>query len=252
MRSIILSRHDFREYDQIISVFAQDYGKQEFLARGVKKITSKNSPYLEPCSWVDLEVIQGQEINHLIRVQPINLFKNIRKDFLKSSMAYYLIRVTEQFLSGHEQDERIYELLLSWLKFLDTINQADNRGDVLIYGFFLKLFSILGFKPTLNQCVVAGEKLNNNEIYFSPSLGGVVCGWCRGLAAEKRHVLIPLSYNEKEELQHLLDATWSELKNKSLTVKEQNIIEQLGKYHTEKHFSSWNHFKMNTALQEER
>ena len=42
MYAIVLMRRDFRENDQIITFYTKDNGKVEVLARGVKKIISKN------------------------------------------------------------------------------------------------------------------------------------------------------------------------------------------------------------------
>ena len=77
MKAIVLSRRDFRESDQIISLYTKEKGKLELLARGVKKITSKNSAHLEPFSLVDIDIAYGKEFNHLTKVQPIEYFKNI-------------------------------------------------------------------------------------------------------------------------------------------------------------------------------
>ena len=89
MQSIVLSRRDFRENDQVVSFYTLEQGKVEVLARGVKKILSKNAAFLEPFCFVEAEIIAGKEIMHLGSVQPINIFKNIRADFHKSLAAGY-------------------------------------------------------------------------------------------------------------------------------------------------------------------
>ena len=65
MQAIVLARRDIKENDQIVSFYTLEKGKVELLARGVKKITSKNSAHLEPFSFVDVEVTEGKEINYL-------------------------------------------------------------------------------------------------------------------------------------------------------------------------------------------
>ena len=52
-----LERFKDSENDQIISLYTLEKGKQEVLARGVKKITSKNSAHLEPFSFVEVEIV---------------------------------------------------------------------------------------------------------------------------------------------------------------------------------------------------
>lgn len=247
MQSIILSRHDFREYDQIISAYTKEQGKKELLARGVKKIISKNSSYLEPGSLVDIDTIKGQEIDHLLRVQPINLFKNIRLNFQKNVMIYFIFKILRRLIVGQEKDEYIFNLLLSWLNFLEKTTLL---SDAFIYSFLLKLYHALGFSPVLSNCVVKGEAITANTLYFSPSLGGVVCASCVKIIDKRREIIKEISQDEINELQKLLTESWEEIIIKKINSKTRELIEQLGKYHTEKHIFSWSHFKMNTASRE--
>ena len=119
MLTIVLSRRDFREADQIISCYTKAKGKVELLARGVKKITSKNSAHLEPFSLVDIEIAPGKGIGHLTKVQPINYFSSIRNDLQKSLSAGYVVSLLDKILHVGEKDERIFELLFGWLEHLN-------------------------------------------------------------------------------------------------------------------------------------
>jgi len=121
MQSIILSRRDFRENDQIISFYTLEHGKVEALARGVKKILSKNSAALEPFCFVEAEIIPGKkDLAHLGSVTPINIFKNIRADLEKSLMAGYLVKLIDKLIHPNEPDRRIFELLTGWLEWVDN------------------------------------------------------------------------------------------------------------------------------------
>lgn len=142
MLAVVLARHDFRENDQIISLYTAERGKLEVLARGVKKIISKNSAYLEPCFLVDAEIVPGKEIIHLIKAQPINLFKNIRADFSKIYLAGYLMKLLDRLLKPEDTDKRIFQLTVSFLEYLDQTNLVH---PLLLDAFLLKLFSLLGF-----------------------------------------------------------------------------------------------------------
>ncbi len=141
MQTIILYRRDFRESDQIISLYTLEKGKQEVLARGVKKITSKNSAHLEPFSFVEVEIVPGKEIDHLTKVQPINYFSEIRKDLQKSLSASYIVSLTDKLVHGGEVDERIFQLLKTWLEHV-SLNQFKS---MLVGGYVVKLLTLLGF-----------------------------------------------------------------------------------------------------------
>lgn len=144
MRAIVLARRDFREYDQIISVYTKDFGKMELLARGVKKIISKQSAHLEPFSLVDIETAHGKEIDHLIKVQSQNVFKDIRSDLQKSLAAQYVVSLTDRLVQAGERDERIFNILQSSLHYVNlSIFQSFNLS--LLDGYIVTLLHCLGF-----------------------------------------------------------------------------------------------------------
>jgi len=173
MEAIVLSRRDFKEYDQIISVYTKDQGKLEVLARGIKKITSKNTAQLEPFSVVDIFIAKGKELDILTTVQGIEYFPLIRKDFFKSMAAGYVVSVVDGIVQIGEKDERLYILLLEWLNF---VGRVENILPVLIDGFVVSLFDCFGFCPSLDNCVICGEIDNLNG--FSFFSGGVICSSC--------------------------------------------------------------------------
>ena len=161
MKAIVLSRRDFREYDQVVSVYTKDLGKQDLLARGIKKITSKNSAYLEPFSFVDIEIIKGKELDYIGSVQPVNYFKNIRQDLQKSLKAQLVVGLINRVVQVEEKDEKLFLLLKSWLEFLDSFivipsekdsstvisTEAKRSGEIplLIDAFIIKFLYLLGF-----------------------------------------------------------------------------------------------------------
>lgn len=163
MLSIVLRRTDFREYDQMITFYTLEAGKVEVLARGVKKILSKNAAYLEPFCFVEAEIIPGKkEYAHLGSVNPIDIFKNIRSDFQKSLAAKYIVTLVDKTVRVGEPDKRIMALLKSWLEWIDqpVVAPADFKMILAIDVFVVKLFYLLGFDITaMHQTEILNQKL---------------------------------------------------------------------------------------------
>lgn len=143
MHAIILSRRDRREYDQIISLYTLERGKVEALARGVKKILSKNSSHLEPGCFVEVEIIPGKEVAHIGSVQPINIYKNIRADLSSSMAVGHALALVDRLVHPHEKDTRVFELIQKWLEWVDGGDMVDPVAGVDL--FAIKLFQLLGF-----------------------------------------------------------------------------------------------------------
>lgn len=143
MLAIVLARNNTREFDQMVSLYTQEYGKVEALAKGIKKIISKNSANLKAFSLVDVEITKGKGVDHLTKVQPINIFKNIYNDFDKIFVAGYIIKIVDNNILAGEKDERIFDLLLSFFLFLNSATSVNSF--VLVTGFVFKLWHCLGF-----------------------------------------------------------------------------------------------------------
>lgn len=145
MLSFVLSRKDFKECDQVISLYTLEKGKVEALAKGVKKIISKNAASLEPFSFIEAEIVPGKQIDRVTRVQNIKLYKNIRADLAKCLAAGYTVNFLDKILQPGAPDKELFNLLGGWLDFLDT---SVVFQPILLDAFFVKLYRILGFDMT--------------------------------------------------------------------------------------------------------
>ncbi|KKR35154.1 MAG: recombination and repair protein RecO protein [Candidatus Magasanikbacteria bacterium GW2011_GWA2_40_10] len=143
MLAIVLSRKNIKEFDQMISLYTRELGKVDVLAKGIKKITSKNSANLEILSLVEIEIASGKEVDHLTKVQPIKIFKEIYSDFDKIFIANYAVKLADTNLLTHQPDEKIFNLLLSFLEFLNSALKINSSN--LATGFIFKLWHCLGF-----------------------------------------------------------------------------------------------------------
>jgi len=143
MLAIVLLRKNIKEFDQMISLYTRERGKLGVLAKGIKKIISKNSANLEVLSLVEVETALGKEVEHLTKVQPIKFFKNIYADFDKIWLAQYAARLADDNILPAERDEKIFDLLLSFLEFLDSAEPINSVN--LAIGFIFKLWHCLGF-----------------------------------------------------------------------------------------------------------
>jgi len=143
MLAIVLSRRDFREYDQIISVYTKENGKREALARGIKKITSKNAALLLPFFLLEVEIVPGKEIDHLTYVQPSRVFTKIIPSLEKIMIEEYILKLADEFILPQEKDESIFNLLVSFLDFVNSVEKIATLN--LATGFIFKLWQCLGF-----------------------------------------------------------------------------------------------------------
>lgn len=143
MQGIVLGRRDWREHDQLVTLYTREQGKVEAIARGVKKVTSKNSPFLEPFALLEAEIIPGKEKRYVGAVTAIESYLHIRGNLARALAGQSALALVNTLLVGEEPDERIFKLLVDFLKFLNAALPAKNS----LNRFAAELITYLGFAP---------------------------------------------------------------------------------------------------------
>lgn len=252
MLALILNRHDVREYDQIISVFTKERGRQDMLARGVKKITSKNAANLEPFSCVNIEMVQGREVSHLTKVQPVHYFSGIRAHPWKSMIAQFGMHIVKRVTQVGNRDATLFQCGYEWLSFLNTYQGTSYV--TILDAFIIRIFSELGFRPIVNACVVCDMPVRTmlkQEIEGGPEKrpgcyfagGGVVCSDCKQKKRVVGEEVFDCGIKEISLLERCLDNNWAVIADAQITKKEaaqlHRLIYQYVVYHHERSIPDW-------------
>lgn len=205
MYAFVLKRANFRENDQIITLYTNEKGKIEVLARGVKKILSKNAAFLEPYFLLEAELIPGKEITHLVKAVPVECYKNILADLDKLLILKTVYTWLGSLLHTGERDIKIFVLIK---KFLEYLNGDKTIEKNIVYVFLAKLLNLLGFAPQLEGCVVCD---NVSTAGFYPAGGGVICKKCLVEKKQADEKVYPLRQNDWQFLKLLFAGSWSKL-----------------------------------------
>jgi len=254
MYGVVLSRRDFREADQVISILTAEEGKREYIARGVKKITSKNASNLEPGMLVSFGIAEGKkEWAYLTNVQPVESYIHWRQELAGLHIVGYSLDAIEHLVKEAEADATLYHVVISFLRFIDSTEQ---RRLLLLDAFILKLLSHLGYHPELDACVVCEKSYTDigkellADVTKKPSFyfagGGLICFSC---SQEKKRIgerLFPCGMKEISTMRFLLSATWQDVTSFQLDEEEyrnvHTLIYEFLLYHSERQWGDWKDF----------
>jgi len=176
---IVLSRRDYRESDRWYSVYTPDRGKVEFLARGGNKPLAKLTPHLEMVAEVDLLLVYGRYYQTVAGADRKRAFTGVYEDISKHLLAQNALHLVDIGTSPNENDPNIYTLLSTWLEFLEhTPLISKERAGFLLGAFSLKLLSLTGYRPELQNCLGCRCELQSKAFRWHALKGGVVCENC--------------------------------------------------------------------------
>lgn len=145
--AIVIKRRNIGESDKLITVLTKKFGKIQVKANGIRKITSRRSPHVEPLNLTLISFYKGKGIPVLIEADVKNSFSNIKKDLKKVAYAYYVCELVDCLCPDGQETEHTFLLLEK------ALGDIAYNEDVLslIKKFELDLLNILGFVNIKNN-----------------------------------------------------------------------------------------------------
>lgn len=176
--AINLKSYNLNDADKIIVMYSKDNGLIKGVAKGIKKPKSKLGARMDLLVANSLQLLKGRSMDTIIQAQTVNNFRKTREDMDKLMLSSYVSELIVNFGEGSEAaSKEIYELLY---KALNRIANSPSKKDALIavIKFQLKLLLIMGFCVELDTCLCCREQILDEEMYFSSTMGGVICKEC--------------------------------------------------------------------------
>lgn len=174
---IVLSQMDYKENDALIKVFSYDYGLMTFLAKGIRKINSKNRSICMPYVISDFmfNYNETNQIQSLLQGQIVQNHYKIHEDLEKSGVASLCVELIENLIHD-ESDQKILHEHYAFTKFL--LDQIETKLKLnAILAFMLSAYmDYYGISPHVDSCVLCGStKINSISI----EEGGLICNDCQ-------------------------------------------------------------------------
>ncbi len=233
--AIVLKSFDFRETSRIVTFFTRDYGKVKGVLKGIRKDPKKFGSSVDRFTVNDIVYYHYSRSDlHLISHCDLKqFFFPVRGDYKRSVAANYALELVDTILPVEQSNLKVYELLLDYLKELETIKDIDK----LVHIFQIKVLLHSGFRPHLDSCVKCQKKIKKRA-RFSHKLGGLICDDCP--TQETNFTVI--SQGTILSILHIEQSSWPRAVKLGLTksVKEElkTTLNGFLVYHLEKHLKS--------------
>ncbi len=217
--AIALKGKDLGEADRLITFFTREGGKMMAVANGARRIRSNMSALVQPFTVSRLYIYQGSS---LARVRSGEILENnlaLREDLLLMTAASYFAEMVDYLLEEDDPHEEIFGLLLNSL----TILKEKGVQPILLRSFEIRLISMLGYQPRLENCVKCTREIKTGEgqAFFSIGQGGIKCSSCR------EEMDKTISWGTFQVLNRLLQTPGRQIFNLRLDARNQKELEDL-------------------------
>lgn len=234
--AINLKSYNLNDADKIMVMYSKDNGLIKGVAKGIKKPKSKLGARMDLLVANTLQLLKGRSMDTIIQAQTLNNFRKTREDIDKLMYSSYISELVMNFGEGSETaSEEIYDLLY---KALNRISDSESKKDALIavIKFQLKILLIMGFCVELDTCLCCRERVLDEEMYFSSTMGGIICKECN----EHLGVKLKMHHKIKDFLEAMLQFDFSYESDYDRKATEKvcqvcfNLLDEYIKIHTNK------------------
>ena len=234
--AINLKSYNLNDADKIMVMYSKDNGLIKGVAKGIKKPKSKLGARMDLLVANTLQLLKGRSMDTIVQAQTVNNFRKSREDIDKLMLSSYISELVMNFGEGSEAaSKEIYELLY---KALNRISDSATKKDALIavIKFQLKILLIMGFCVELDTCLCCREQVLDEDMYFSSSMGGIICKDCNKTLGVK----LKMHHKIRDFLQAMLqfDFDFESEYDKKATEKVCevcfNLLDEYARIHTNK------------------
>jgi len=219
-KGLVIREQPYKEQDKILTIFTEEEGKIQCIARGVRRQKSGLLASTQIFAYSEFVYYPGKNFGIINQSNLIEAFYPLRNDLTKMALASYLL---DLMYNAYEFYQKSPELLKLLLHVLFYISGGTAKNDLVLVGAFqMKLVSYLGYRPILETCTACqGEQ---DLSLFSIENNGVICNGCREPTAGYLYKLSPAML---ELLRDFLRQPIKQLKDREIDTAEAIKINDL-------------------------
>ncbi len=176
VRGLVLRVTDYNDRDSLVTLLTQKQGRLCVKARGLRR---KNSPLSAPCQLLvygEFTLFEYKDSYTINEAHALELFKGLRGDIEKLSLASYFAQVAEII---SQEDLPNPELLSLTLNAMFALAKFDIPQLQIKAAFELRAACIAGYTPDISGCHNCGALVAEQ---FDVLSGGLECVNCRNVS----------------------------------------------------------------------
>lgn len=143
---IILKKIAAGEADAFYTIYTEDFGKMQALAKGVRKKEAKLRGHLEPLCLSSVSFVEGRNgTPRLTRAQLLNFWPLLRERETTLRLAAAVAREVDAECLLGERDDALWRLVYASFAELDSASFSETAARDFLRNFRTRLSSVLGY-----------------------------------------------------------------------------------------------------------
>jgi DNA repair protein RecO (recombination protein O) len=175
--AVVLSKMDYRDTSNIISLYTKDFGKLSAILKGGRSPKSKKGYTADPPNHIQVVLYKKdtRELQLLSSADLITHFSRVKENLEKLKYTFAILELVKKLVPENEENLRLFNGLVRIFNLLDS---SDEKPKILFGRFFLFFLKEIGYEVQLKKCASCGKsKLKDESLSYNFDLG-ILCIKC--------------------------------------------------------------------------
>lgn len=230
---IILYATPIGDYDKRVVILTKERGKITAFAKGARRQNSHLIAASNPFVFGEFELFAGRSSYTLVKANIQNYFLELVNHFEGAYYGFYFMEFADYYARENNDEVMMLKLLYQSLRALAKENIENELTRCI---FELKIMMVNGEYPEVFQCQCCGK--DNNLVYFSTKLGGMVCQECVNVEQSTMRISNSTLYTLQFIITSPIEKLFTFKVSKQVLSELQNIMKKYIKMYIEKEFKS--------------
>ncbi|MBX4191854.1 MAG: DNA repair protein RecO [Candidatus Doudnabacteria bacterium] len=143
LKGVILKKQNYKEADQILTLWTEELGKTRVLAKSIRLPKSKLIYNLSELCIVNIEVVGHKNLPVVTSAVVERSYKQLRNDLIKLGSAFYAAELILKMTADEQPNQQVFDHMVEFLSELnDTVSIEHYK---IIDDFALNISEALGF-----------------------------------------------------------------------------------------------------------
>src|SRR3989304_3420592 len=175
--AIVLSKMNYGDTSNILSVYTKDYGKLSVIIKGARSPRSKSGFIADPPNHVQIVIYKKdtRDLQVLSSIDLISYFPHMKEDIDRLKYSFAIIELVKKLTPENETNLRLFNGLS---RILSLIDSSDEMPGILFGRFFFFFLKEIGFVLPLKKCAsCVRSDLTEENLGYNFDIG-ILCSNC--------------------------------------------------------------------------
>lgn len=171
--ALVIRSRQLGESDRVLTLFSREWGKLQAVAKGVRKPRSRQRAGAQLFTYGDYLIHRGKSLDTVSQCSPRESFPYLWNDLDRSFAATGIVELLDISTISSQPNSELFRLTLTCLFLLEHFEPT-----LVLSAYALRSMTLLGYRPSLEECAECGVSVKGDRLFFSAVAGGTLCGNC--------------------------------------------------------------------------